>query len=215
MKKYLFLIFFTAFLTSGCKNIAYWIAGVKQPKIENKQSIQKFLLKIHQDTTDTYAIDSNLYNILSKQAFKNGWKPSFRPIQIRAYNSEGIPIMQWSSCEGFLKDLKTFDSVPPKNRNGLDTSLNLQEDLIRYVTLDGKPANVQAQKGYDYYFVIYFAKYIYKMSKESFRQVDKYKKKHPELKIKTYKVNVDFNEFWGVELNAPAEIGKKKKDKGS
>jgi hypothetical protein len=69
--------------------------------------------------------------------------------------------------------LKTFDSVPPKNINGLDTTSTLQEDISRYFTLDGKPANVSPSSGYEYYFVVYFAKYFSRMSKESFHQLQK------------------------------------------
>jgi hypothetical protein len=38
------------------------------------------------------------------------------------------------------------------------------------------------------------------LTKESFSQLKHYKAKHPELKIKVYKVNVDYQENWGVDL---------------
>jgi hypothetical protein len=210
MKKNLIFICTVLALASECKYQAMWIAGVRQPKIENKKSIQKFLKKIHQDTIDTYTLDSNLFKAIAKQPFKPGWPPSFRPIQITTYGNNDRIVMKWSSCEGFLKDLKTFDSVPPKNINGLDTTLTLTEDLKRYFTLDGKHANIHPPDGYDYYFVVYFAKYFPKMSRESFRQISRYKTKHPELRIKTYKINVDFNEFWGIYINFPIEFNGRK-----
>ena len=119
--------------------------------------------------------------------------------------------MQWASCEGFLKDLKSFDSVPPKNRNGLDTTLTLQGDLARYFTLDGKYADIHPPNGYDYYFIVYFAKYFPRMTRDSFHQIDRYKSNHPELKIKVFKINVDFNKFWGMNIDFPVSIGKDKK----
>jgi hypothetical protein len=130
----------------------------------------------------------------------------FRPIQIRVYGSKGEPVIQWSSCEGYLKDLKLFDSVPPKIVNGVNTELTLAEDLSRYFTLDGKPANIEPPPGYDYYILIYFAKFFPRMSKESFRQIQNFRVKFPELKCKIYKINVDVLEFWGVELNSETEI---------
>lgn len=185
------------------------IAGIRNPKIENKKSILRFLKSIHQDTINTYSLDSNLFKSLCKEHFKPGWPPSFRPIQISAYNSNGKIVMKWASCEGFLKDLKTFDSVPPKNINGLDTTATLQEDLIRYFTLNGLPANIHPLSGYDYYFVVYFAKYFPKLSRESFLQIANYQARHPELKINTYKINVDVNEFWGCDIAFKVEMGKK------
>jgi hypothetical protein len=179
------------------------MVGFRQMKLENKASIHKFLKKIGQDTTDTYALDTNLLRSLANNPYKPGWPNGFRPVQIRTYNSQGLPVMQWASCEGFLKDLKTFDSVPPKNRNGLDTIFNLREDLNRYSTLEGKPATPRIPAGYDYYVLVYFAKYFPKLTKESFSQLKHYKARHPELKFKVYKINVDYQENWGVDIDSP------------
>ena len=194
-------------MISACKDQALWIAGMRRPRIENKRTIFKFLKNIRQDTLDTYTLDSNLLKTISKKPFKPGWPPSFRPIQIRTYNHKGKIVMQWASCEGFLKDLKTFDSVPPRNINGLDTTLTLQEDIGRYFTLDGKYADVKPPGGFDYYIVVYFARYFPGMSRKSFHEISLYKSRHPELKIKTYKIDVDINEFWKQEINFPVVFG--------
>jgi hypothetical protein len=130
----------------------------------------------------------------------------FKPIQIRIYGKNEEPVIQWASCEGYLSDLKVFDTIPPKVINGLDTSLNLGDDLDRYCTLDGKPANINIPEGYDYYFIIYFAKYFPKLSKESFSQVKHYTMNHPELKCKVFKINVDIQEFWNADLQIDSQI---------
>ncbi|MFH1297203.1 MAG: hypothetical protein ABIJ04_08030 [Bacteroidota bacterium] len=183
----------------SCKRIVMKFAGVSIPKVESRQSIQDFLLRIGQDTSNTLALDSALFMEMQHAPFKPGWDSGFRPFQIRVYDDTGQPVMQWSSCEGFLKDLKSFDSVPPKNFNGLNMELTLTKDLNLYYTLSGAKANPVIPAGYDYYIVTYFAKWYPKMSKNSFRQVQEYVKKHPELKIQVYKVSVDLMDFWNMD----------------
>ncbi len=200
------IIIFILFAGTSCKWALMSISGFREPAVESKKSIFVFLYKLKQDTNDVYALDTNLFQQLREDAFKPGWKKSFRPVQIRVYDKKGNPVMQWASCEGFLKDLKTFDTVPPRNNNTLNTSLNLQKDLSRYFTLDGKPANAVAEEGYDYSILIYFAKYFPRLTRESFTQVHQYISKHPELKFKVYKINVDFQRFWGVEPEITTDV---------
>jgi hypothetical protein len=195
--------------TTSCNTTIMRIAGLREPKIESKESIFNFLKKLKEDTNDVYTLDSTLFQNLGKEQFKSGMDNGFRPVQIRMYGKSGEPVMQWASCEGYLSDLKIFDSVPPKIINGLNTSLNLEDDLKRYFTLDGKPKHIVVPKGFDYYILIYFAKYFPKLSKESFSQVNRYIANHAEIKCKVFKINVDVQEFWNVDLQVDlkAQIG--------
>lgn len=199
----------------SCKNAILRMAGMRAPQIESPESINKFLLKIGQDTNSVYALDTTLYENLKHEAFKEGISKGFRPIQIRMYDNTGMAIMQWVSCEGFLKDLKLFDTLPPRVINGVNRTLTLQQDLERYYTLDGKPAHLVPPPGYDYYILIYFGKFFPKHSKESFRQVDAYCKTYSSKRFKIYKIDVDFLEFWGAELHTSvdAHIGGEHKSK--
>ena len=200
------IIIFILVLSSSCKWALMSVSGFREPGVESKESIFVFLRKLKQDTNNVYALDTNLFNHFRQESFKPGWAKSFRPVQIRVYDKNGIPVMQWASCEGYLKDLKTFDTVPPRNNNTLNTSLNLQQDLSRYFNLDGKPANAVAEEGYDYSILIYFAKYFPRLTRESFTQVHKYINKHPYLKFKVYKINVDVQRFWGVEPEITTDV---------
>jgi hypothetical protein len=201
MKTFIYLLISLSIsFLSSCQVIILGLVGMHKPSIETRTSIETFLSKKGQSITDVYAIDTTLEEKLRSLPFKPGWPAGFRPIQIRAYDKAGKPIMHWASCEGFLNNLKTFDTVPPRNQVNLDSTLNLQMDLDRYFTLDGKPAQIKAEAGYDYYFIVYFAKYFYRMSKTSFAEVEKYQKSHPELRIKVYKINVDVLDWWNAEL---------------
>ena len=203
MKKYLVIAgIVMSLILSSCQQLTWTLArfmGVRKPKVESKETVFKFLDKIGQDTTDVYALDTNLYNLFRNEPFKPDWDTGLRPIQIRVYDHAGEPVMQWASCEGYLDDLKTFDSLPPRNYNGLNTSLKLQEDINRYYTLEGSPANLFAPEGYDYYVLIYFANWFPRQSKESFSIIDQYVIDHPGLKFKIYKINMDVLDFWGYD----------------
>ena len=202
MRKVLILpIIIFLILQVSCERTILRIAELRMPEIETKESIYKFLKKINEDTNEVYTLDSTLFQQLRKEKFKPGMEKGFRPVQIRMYGKNGEPVMQWASCEGFISDLKIFDSAPPKIFNGIDTSLNVYTDLSRYYTLDGKPAKIKIPENYDYYVLIYFAKYFPKMSKESFSQVNRYIFNHPEIKVKIYKINVDVQEFWHTDLD--------------
>jgi len=196
----------TIMLSSSCKQIAFKVAGISNPKTESKASIMKFLKKCKVDTNNVYCLDSTLFFKMRKMSFKPGWKEGFRPIQIRVYDKDGAPVMQWASCEGFLKQLKLFEEVPPKNVNELSKDLDLQSDLIQYYTLNGNPAQLIAHYGYDYYIIIYFGVWISKPSKESFRVINEYIKDHPDLKIMVYKIDVDCQKFWNVDCQAVISI---------
>lgn len=190
----------------SCKSVVLKLAGIKRPQIESGESIINFLKEFKLDTNNVFCLDTSLYNQLCSHPFKPGWKPGFRPVQIRCYDKHGNPVMQWVSCEGSLDQLKTFDSVPPKNAGGLDTSLTLASDLARFFTLDGKPAGIRPDEGYDYYFLVFFAKYFPRMTRKSFREVSDYAQRHPELNMTVYKINTDVMDFWGDSLKLDVEM---------
>lgn len=183
----------------SCQRIMMKLAGINVPKVESRASIHDFLVKSGVDTANTFALDSALFVDMQKAPYKPGWDAGFRPFQIRFYDSAGKPVMQWASCEGYLNELKTFDSVPPKNFNGLNLDLTLAEDLNRYYSLQGDPLNLVIQEGHDYYAVVLFARWYPHMSRKVFRQLQEYIDKHPEIDIQVYKVCVDFMDFWGVD----------------
>jgi hypothetical protein len=206
MKK--FLVFPLALILLSqysCKRTLLSLAGFREPKVETKQSVYKYLKDLGQDTSDVFALDTSLLNHFKKVSYKPGTAKGFRPVQIRVYGSDMKPVMQWASCEGFLNNLKLFDSVPPKNIHSLDT-INLQEDLSRYFTLDGYPGGIIAKPGWDFYILVYFAKYFPRLSRQSFKTINSYKASHPELKIKIYKINVDIQKLWNVDFEIETEV---------
>lgn len=187
---------------TSCEQVTWSLArlmGIRKPKIESKESVLRFLERIGQDTMNVFALDTNLYNLFRNQPFKPEWDTGLRPIQVRVYDQEQKPVMQWASCEGYLDDLGTFDSMPPRNFDGLNTSIDLQADISRYYTLDGNPANLKVPEGYDYHILVYFALWFPKLSKESFHIIEEYIREHPNQRFNIYKINMDILDFWGYD----------------
>jgi hypothetical protein len=205
-KTYSLLLLVFIMMLSSCQETILKMSGFRKPMVEDKQSVFKYLRSLKQDTDEVYTLDTNLFQKFRYESFKPNWAHGFRPAQIRMYDKSGAPVLQWTICEGFLKDLKTFDSLPPRNVNGLNNNLKLQDDLSQYYSLSGQPANIIAPDGYDYYILIYFAKYFPRLSKESFRKVDDYVEKYKNVKFMIYKINVDIQKFWGTEINTETQV---------
>jgi hypothetical protein len=201
------VIFFGLIVTMcSCQKILIRIAGLRAPQIESNKSVRKFVSQIHGDTMDIYCLDSTLFEQLRNIPFKPGWTAGLRPMQFRVYDKYGKPIVHYASCEGRLKDLKPFDTVPPRNQVNLDSTLNLQEDLDRYFTLDGQKASIKYNPGYDFYFVVYVSRYTPRMSKSMCKAINKYRRTHPELKIKIYMVDTDVMDWWNTEIESDFKI---------
>jgi hypothetical protein len=98
------LLTFTCIIQISCRTTILRLTGFRVPKVENKASTFNYLGKLDEDTFDVYALDSSLFQTLKKETFKPGMEKGFRPIQIRTYDRTSEPVMQWTICEGFLKD---------------------------------------------------------------------------------------------------------------
>lgn len=207
MKAILFIfLLFVLIANISCQSMLFRLGGMRKPKIESAESLRKYIKQLNQSTEDIYAVDSALFENLGTIPFKPGWPADFRPAQFRIYDKNYLPIVHWASCEGFLSDLKTFDTVPPRNQVNLDSTLNLQADLARYFSIDGKQVNVDIEPGYDYYIVVYVAHYLYRFNKQTFKAIDDYKIANPNLKIKVYKICIDVMDWWDVELETGISI---------
>lgn len=205
MKKY-FLFIIVLIINSACTNLLLHFGGMRKPKIENEKSVKNYLLKIKVDTSDVFTFDTNVWNEYNSKPFKPGWPPSYRPCQIRVYDRSGIPIAQWASCEGNIDTAPLFTSVPPKNLGLVDTTMTLKEELNRYCNFKGEKVAILPPDGVDYYLIIHFARYFPKLNKMTFENIAKYQLAHPGLKLKIYKINNDFQEFWNYEPEVTIEV---------
>lgn len=165
------------------------------------------------DTSNVYYMDKKTFISLKDQVYKPGIDSGFRFIQIRCYDNSGKPIMQWASCEGYLKDLGTFRTTPPKNHNGLDTTLSLYEDLMQYCDYHGTKGVAKVKTGYDYSLVVFFATWTRGLLKKNrvFDEVNDFIKDNPDKKIIVYKINYDNVPFWNTKVKTNLSVSKGRK----
>jgi hypothetical protein len=82
----------------------------------------------------------------------------------------------------------------------VDSSEYIYNYLKSIRTLNGEPVNLKEFEGYDYYLIMYWAKWLGKVN--SIKMIDweaNLKNKTKELNIKIIKVTTDYMDFWPLD----------------
>jgi len=177
----------------GCKKILLIHYQVKKPKVENPESLQKFIKKNNFTESEHFA--------LSFEGFKARINIlSFPGIEIYTNEGEYIPYPGEETCKGgaseFIEILKTPLQFLTRD------SLNLKNLIGDLRTLEGRETNSNQlvnPKTDDYVIVIYWAKFV---GKTNARDIDGWKENianNSNSTFKTIMVNCDFQEWWGKE----------------
>lgn len=192
MKIWIFAIFMLL-LNSSCQSILMKMYGVKDPEIENENSIKKSALKYQLDTTNIVSINSNdfLYEL-------NG-----RSIPDAAiYDSKGNYIeyrASDTSCNAGL-----FEFIPNLSTNNSynkPDSAKLEVELKKILDLKGnliKNQDAILKGNADFYVLIYWTVWTGKLNKDHVKIWEDAAKNNKNAKIKVIKVNLDFQEHWGA-----------------
>src|SRR5687767_2822193 len=99
MKKTTFLLCIVCFMS--CKKTLMIVMGVKQPKIENNESIMKFLVRADVQSADVYYVDSSAsYNFWADSSMVD------RLIDLRIYNGKGemLKKLERGQCTAIYTD---------------------------------------------------------------------------------------------------------------
>jgi hypothetical protein len=181
-----YLILLTLLLILGsCK----LFLGISNPKKEQKVKLDAYLKKIDIDTNYNYVFFKPAFDSIKNLPFKPNWPEGFRPIQFKAFNSNGEMVSHYSSCEGSYRKLKIFEAYPPNNAWPIDSTQNFYDDTKMYRNYDGTKVNLNANNG-DLNIVVYWGKWMGRHGKKLLLDLKAYKNSHPEYKINIYKVNV-------------------------
>lgn len=192
MKKVLLLLLFAAFLT-GCKPLLLKYYGIKDPKIENKETVYKYLQKKKIDTTDV-VIFKDLPSLLKASEAKMLAIPD-----AMFYNTKGEFVSYKKTAKDcnakvfdFITDLKTLNDQPADATKGL-TNLKPMVSDFNGVALTPK-------RGYDGYVIITWAIHAGKLNKEkAFEWVKLIKQANNNgANIKYYLLNTDIQERWNL-----------------
>lgn len=203
MKKRILILVFPTILLSGCAKIMLYHFGVRNPKVENKKQIERYLFSNNLNVENSYALKDT--SVLNKFNSGNIGIP-----EIRFYDKNGF-LMNYrddKKCNGQNDSLITF--LDEKNVVKIDSSDNIIDYLKELKTLDGKEPNIDDFKNYDYYLIIYWAKWTGQVNSKKMIEWEKSLKQKNNFKIKTIKVTTDYMNFWELDKKDMVKIYSRK-----
>ncbi|CAN5378022.1 hypothetical protein BH10BAC1_BH10BAC1_05700 [soil metagenome] len=196
---FLKLAFCILLLTSGCTKILLYTYGVRNPKIETKERITKYLDSNKLSSTECYCLKDTA-------SLNQFYLSRIGTPEIRFYDSNGYLMIYRDNkkCNGQNDSLIGF--LDPKNIIKIDSSNNIKEYINQLRTLDGKAINKDEFKNYDFYLIMYWAKYLGKVNSIKMLDWEKSLAEKSNLKIKTIKLTVDYMDFWPLSKKDMAKI---------
>lgn len=189
MKLHKLLIISLIIFASSCTSVIKIIYGIKDPKPENENSITEYIVKNNLNPDNVFVLDEKSHRKFSQ----NIGLPDFY-----VFNSEGISVIIESdkNCPAIAPEI--IKMLNPNDNYNLDSDLNLKDIIINLRYLNGETAELSVTENYDFYIVIYWAKFIGKLNKKNVAVWENAAKNNNKAQIKTLKINMDIQEFWDL-----------------
>jgi len=178
-------------LLLSCSPIVRFMYGIKKPKIENEKSISNYAMKIDMSK-------GNIYSLSFEDYIKTLDLINKKVPEVWIFNREGnfVPYGEAWACNAsafdFIKNLS--DSVNYQSQN--NPSFNSLP--FRLKDLNGNNVEIVLSDA-NYHVFIYWAKFAGKLNKDHVKVWENQALDNSKTKIKVYKVNMDFQEYWGSE----------------
>lgn len=190
-----YVIFFLFLLIiQSCTLVVRTLYGVTDPKIENKESLVKFLNKKELDTSNIYCVSFEEFKPTLELS-----KNKIPDVLIFNKNGEYIPYGEEWACNAsafnFIKELNN-DTLFQTN-----DLITLDSLLTKFRDFDGNKLNSQdilEIKNADFICVAIWAKFTGKLNKTKVKEWEKQARENNNTKIKFIKLNVDLQEWWGI-----------------
>jgi len=195
MKHFTFLLLSSfVMLITSCTKLLLISEGVKQPAIENYNSLSKFLLSKGIDTSEILCFkDTTALNAFYKSRFGIPEAQFFNKEKKFVDYRQSI-----TDCNGkvsvFIENIDSINLESPIEGEFLDTYLN---NLV--VEKTGQEFILENQN-YEAYMIVYWAKYVGKVTKRKVCDWQEHVRKVNQngKRIRMILVSVDYQEFWGI-----------------
>jgi hypothetical protein len=169
--------------------------GVKQPKIENNESIKAFLTKAGALGNDVYHVDSVAsYNFWSDQSMVS------RLIDLRIYNSKGemLKKLEQGQCTAVYTDqiaeMNLYDT-PAEN----DSAENISSVLKKFKGMNGERISLADIKPDEFIACISFTMALGNVALDDIQSwTTSLRKNKSAGKIRIIYMNMDMHESWGI-----------------
>lgn len=197
-KKLLTISFLVVILTFiSCSPIVRLIYGVKKPKVENEESLRKYLEKVNITDKDVYTLDFEGYKKALELINKK-----IPEVLIFDKNGKHIPYGDEWACNASafdfienLNDTTVYTNSEKVNLNNLPFGLySLKGDSLGSPKLD-----------VSFHIFIFWAKFAGKLNKNHVKVWDNQATNNTKTSIRVYKINMDFQEHWGEEVTRQLE----------
>lgn len=190
-----FLVVILTFIS--CSPIVRLIYGVKKPKVENEESLKKYLGNVNITDKDVYTLDFEGYKKALKLINKK-----IPEVLIFDKNGKHIPYGDEWACNASafdfienLNDTTEFANSDKANLQSLPFGLySLKGDSLGAPKLDAS-----------FHIFIFWAKFAGKLNKNHVKIWENQAINNTKTKIKVYKINMDFQEHWGEEVTRQLE----------
>lgn len=174
----------------GCQQVAKLIFGIKNPKLENPESVKEYIVKNDWDTQNNFiAKDTASYKAVIGLFYK-----SIPEAVLFDKNGNELIYKETSeSCNaGLFKVIPDLqkDSQLKKGTHQLKNVLNQYT-----LSLDGNSNSIMDDS--DYYLLIDWAIFTGKLNKDHVLPWENLAKNNKNCKIKVLKLNLDIQDNWG------------------
>lgn len=172
--------------TASCQLIMKKMYGIKDPEVENEQSIVRKAQKYKLDT-------SNIVTI-SKSDYSTSMKGQQIP-DCAFFDAEGNYIeyrQSDTSCNaGIFGFIPALTKEGAYNKTGKTT---LSAELAKFRTLKGMPLSAMPEA--DFYVLIYWTVFAGKLNKDHVKIWEDLARENASCRIHVIKVNADLQEYW-------------------
>lgn len=200
MKYVLLVIFsFLIILNESCTRLFLYSYGIRNPKIENEKSITKYLALNKLDTSNNFAFCDTA--ALNKFYGNNIGTP-----EIRFYDKSGFLMLYRNDKKCNAQNDSLIEFLSPENVVRIDSSENIFSYLNQVKTLSGNPVALDDFKNYDYYLIIYWAKWTGKVNSMKIPDWENNLAQKRNFKIKAIKLTTDYMNFWALDKNDMVKV---------
>jgi hypothetical protein len=187
-----FLVVILTFIS--CSPIVRLLYGIKKPKVENEESLKKYLEKVNISDKDVYTLDFEGYQKALELINKK-----IPEVLIFDKNGNYIPYGNEWACNA-----SAFDFIENLN----DTTKYVNSDKTNIISLpfslyslEGDSLGIPTLNA-SFHIFIFWAKFAGKLNKDHVKIWEKQAINNSNANIKVYKINMDFQEHWGEDVTS-------------
>lgn len=186
------LFFGILFGLVSCQPTIKLFYGIKIPKIENQQTLTKYLSKKDLKKDNVYTVDFNNYPRHLKGIHS-------KIPEVFIFNQKGQFILYG---EEYACNASAFTFIENLNKDSIYNSTsksNLDSILIGLCDLKGQANTIDTSDNIDYFLFIYWTRWAGKLNKDHVKVWEQQALNNDKANIQVIKINMDFQEFWGEE----------------